>query len=447
MKKILIFYFFFFTAFFLINSQGIQRLSEKINKNVSVFFENKHEITYSIVRFDNSSSLSDLELQRFYHLIVTPLEKSGSGFFKDLLTGFNGGKGSFDLTRINEVTHIISVKVINHMGNLGAGIVIYNRNNNRIVNIKYFEEPITKPEVSLLGTNDPGLSSREYYKELDMRINQKSLLSLSSTSIAGSQYIFLLSENKIDTYLLSESSIVKKNSHKIEWGRPYYPSIRSEGNLFLFHNEGDVYLSAGSNFSKFSYIYKFGNSGLIKISRLNFSVRDMFKINGTMYFAGFNFNFGKNYFKGKLYLKQFNANNFESGQTFIKDLPDFYSSAFYKEEEEFKSLYLIDRDYKLRVFSDAINEVEVKGTKFGSAIAVRDSFIALSDFTEKNDSIKVLKIGDDYNTPIFNRKIKGSIKLLKRGSINGKMGFWVIVEEDGKGLKKSRIQFWRKNID
>ena len=445
MKKFLVLYFFFFAAISLIHSQGIQRLSEKINDNVSVFFENMHDTTYSIVRFTNSSSLSDIELQRFYQLIVTQMEKSGEGIFKDLLTGFNNNKGNFDLSRINEITHIINIKVINNMGNLGVGIIIYNRNNNRIERIKYFEEPLIKPEVEFLGIKNPGLSSIEYHKELDIRVNNN-LLNLSAINLDGSQYIFILLKNKIDIYFLNRNSMVKKNSQEIEWGLPYYPSIKNEGNLFLFKNDNKVYLSAGSNFSKFSYIYEFKNSRLVKILKLNFSVVDIFDINGIKYLAGFNFSFGKNFYKGKLYLKQFN-DNIQQGETFAKDLPDFYSSSFYKEDNEFKSLYLIDRNYKLRIFSGSINEVSVKDLKFGSAIAVWDNYYAISGHTFNNDNLKIFKVGDNIGDPIFNKDITGAIKVLKSGMINGKRGLWVLVEEEGKGLPKSRVQFWRKNID
>ena len=128
-------------------------------------------------------------------------------------------------------------------------------------------------------------------------------------------------------------------------------------------------------------------------------------------------------------------------------MPDFYSAAFYKEEDEFKSIYLIDKEYKLRVFSDSINEVPGKDIKFGSAVAVMDKFIALSNYSEKNDILKILKIGEYIDSPIFIREIKGSIKIIKKGIINENKGFWVIVDEDEKGLRRSRIQFWRKNID
>ena len=95
-------------------------------------------------------NLSDLELQRFYHLIITPLERSGNRQFRDLSTGFNNGKGNFDLNRINEINHFISIKLINNMGKIGAGIIIYNRNVNRIVSVKYYEESIKNREVERL---------------------------------------------------------------------------------------------------------------------------------------------------------------------------------------------------------------------------------------------------------------------------------------------------------
>lgn len=374
------------------------------------------------------------------------MEKSGVGIFKDLLTGFNNNKGNFDFSRINEITHFINIKVIDNMGNLGVGIIIYNRNNNRIEGIKYFEEPLIKPEIQLLGINDPGLSSLEYHKEHDIRVNN-SVLNLSAINIDGSQYIFLLLENKIDIYLLKGNSMLKNDSQKIEWGMPYYPSIKNEGNLFLFREDKKVYLSVGSNFSKFSYIYQFENSRLSKILKMNFSVKDVFSINGIKYLAGFNFSFGKNFYKGKLFLMQFKNNNIQQGETFVKDLPDFYSSAFYKESDEFKSIYLIDRNYKLRVFSGSINEISAKDLKFGSEIAMWDNFYAISGYTFENDNLKIFKVGENISDPIFNKEITGSIKVLKSGIINGKRGLWVLLEEEGKGLRKSRIQFWRKNID
>ena len=446
MKKLITSTFFFFVAFLLVSSQGIQSLSEKINGNIENFFSNKHQVKYSIIRFESSSNLSDLELQRFYHLIITPLERSENAQFRDFSTGFNNGKGNFDLNRINEINHFISIKLINNMGKLGAGIVIYNRNVNRIVSIKYYEESISKAEVELLGIKDPGLSSGEYSKVYDIRVNHN-LLNVASYNIKGTEYIFFLLNDRIDIYTLTENSLLKLKSVKIEWGRPYFPSIHNEGNLFLFEENDDVYLIAGSNFSRYSYIFNLKDNKLKKIAKFDFSVADVFMINGVRYIAGFNFSFGKNFYKGKLFLKQFNFVNFNAGETFIKNLPDFYSAAFFKDRGEFRSLFLIDLNYKMRIFSDTINETSGSDSKFGYTHAISEDVIAISSYTDNNDRLKMMKIGNDINTPLFNKEIKGKIKLIKEGIVEEKHGFWVIVEKSNKGFKNLKLQFWRKNID
>lgn len=446
MKKLITYIFFFFASFLLINAQGIQSLSEKINGNIDAFFKNKNQIKYSIIRFESSSNLSDLELQRFYHLIITPLERSGNRQFRDLSTGFNNGKGNFDLNRINEINHFISIKLINNMGKIGAGIIIYNRNVNRIVSVKYYEESIKNREVELLGIKDPGLSSREYSKVYDIRVNSN-LLNVASSNIQGTEYVFFLLNDRIDTYTLTENSILKIKSNKIEWGRPYFPSILNEGNLFLFEENSDIYLVAGSNFSRYSHIFNLNNNILKNIAKFDFSVADIFMINGIRYIAGFNYSFGKNFYKGKLYLKQFNSVNFNAGETFIKNLPDFYSAAFFKEGEEFRSLFLIDLNYNMRIFSDTINETPGSDSKFGYTHAISEDVIAISSYTQNNDRLKMIKIGNDLTTPIFNNEISGKIRLIKKGVAEGKPGFWIIVENYNKGFKNLKLQFWRKNID
>ncbi len=446
MKKLNISVFFFFVASLLINPEGVQSLSEKINLNIDSFFNNKNQTKYSIIRFESSTNLTDIELQRFYHLIITPLERSDNTQFKDLSTGFNDGRGNFDLNRINEINHFISIKLINNMGKLGAGIVIYNRNTNRIVNIKYYEELIKKEEVELLAIKNPGLSSREYSKVIDIKVN-RNLMNIASYNIQGIENIFFLLNDRIDFYTLADNSIFKVGSTKIEWGKPYLPSIQNEGNLFLFKKSDDIFLIAGSNFSRYSYIFNLKSKKLQRIAKLNFSVSDIFQINGVRYIAGFNFNFGKNFYKGKLFLKQFDSINFNTGETFIKDLPDFYSAAFYKENDEFRSLYLIDMNYNMRIFSATINETSGSDYKFGYTHAISEDIIASSSYTNDNDRLIMFRIGNDISTPIFDQKITGKIKLIKKGIAEGKHGFWVIVEKSNKGFKNLKLQFWRKNID
>ncbi|MCK5003698.1 MAG: hypothetical protein KAS21_01325 [Candidatus Aminicenantes bacterium] len=421
-------------------------MSEKISGNIENFFSGKNQIKYSIIRFESSSNLSDLELQRFYHMIITPIERSENEQFRDLSTGFNNGKGNFDLNRINEINHFISIKLINNMGKLGAGIIIYNRNVNRIVSVKYYEEPIKKREVELLRIKDPGLSSREYSKLYDIRVSHN-LLNVASCNIKGTEYVFFLLNDRIDVYTLTENSILKLKSNEVEWGRPHFPSIQNEGNLFLFEENDDIFLIVGSNFSRYSYIFNLKDNELKRIAKFDFSVADVFIINGVRYIAGFNFSFGKNFYKGKLFLKQFNSVNFNAGETYIKNLPDFYSAAFYKDRGEFRSLYLIDLNYNMRIFSDTINETPGSDSKFGYTHAISEDVIAISSYTENNDRLKMMKIGNDINTPIFNKEIKGKIRLIEKGIVEGKHGFWIIVEKSNKGFKNLKLQFWRKNID
>lgn len=445
MKKLIVFSFFFLLISIFISSQGIQILSDKISENIETFFADKHQVKYSIIRFENYSSLSDLELQRFYGLIITNLERSEVADFKDILTGFNNGKGNFDLNRINEVNHFVTIKLINNMGKLGAGVIIYNRNLNRIVSVRYYEEQINKREIELLSIKDPGVSSREYFKVFDLRVN-KNLLNIVSCDIKGTEYLFFLLTDRIDIYTIVKNSISKKSTRRINWEKPYFPSIKNEGNLFLFKENSEIFFAAGSNFSKYSYVYKLEGSELKSHSRMEFSIADVIKINDIRYIAGFNYNFGMNFYKGKLFLKQFKHLNFNSGETFAKTLPDFYSAAFYKEGDDFRSIFLIDLDYNMRVFSDTMNEAAGFESKFGSTHAISGNVIAVSDHVDKNDRLRMLKIGN-IMTPLFNIRIKGEIKLIKNGILKGYKGFWIIVENNTKGIVKLNLQFWRKNID
>lgn len=445
MKKLITVIFFFLLTSIFINSQGIQILSKKISGNIETFFSDKNRVNYSIIRFENYSYLSDLELQRFYDLIITDLERSETARFKDLLTGFNNGKGNFNLNRINEINHIVTIKLINNMGKLGAGIIIYSRNLNRIVSIRYYEEPIKKREIELLGISDPGISSREYLKVFDLKVN-KNLLNVASYNINGTEHIFFLLNDRIDVYKITENSISKKNTNRIDWERPYFPAIHNEGNLFLFEDNSEIFLVAGSNFSKYSYVFKITGNKLKSFSKMNFCAFDVFMINEVRYIAGFNFSFGKNFYTGKLFLKQFKSVNFDSGETFVKSLPDFYSAAFLKDGADFRSIFLVDLNYNMRVFSDTMSETTGFESKSGSTHAISDSVIAVSDHVETNDRLKILKIENKMN-PIFDKKIQGEIKLIKNGTFGGKRGFWIIVKTDNNGLKKLKLQFWRKNID
>ncbi len=446
MKKFSIYIFFFLVIILNIRSQGIQELAQKITSNIISFSQSEHQLNCSIIRFKSSSSLSDLELQRFYHLIITPLESSGAIRFRDFLTGFSNSSGNFNMNRINETTFLISIKLINNLGKLGAGVIIYNRNIDRIVSVRYFENFVKQPEVALLGIKDPGVSSAEYIKKFDLKVNH-SMLNVDSTMINNTEYIFFLLSERINIYTFKDNSIKKEGSFKIEWGKPYFPAIKNEGNLFIFRENEKVFIVVGSNFSRYSFVLKYEDNKIIKVARLKFSVQDVLKVNGVKYLAGFNYNFGKNYYKGKLYLKKFNISNIRSSETYIKNLPDFYSAAFYKQGSDLRSLFIIDLNYNLRIFSDALNERKGVGPRYGSTHAIMDDYIALSDYSTNNDRLMVLKIGNDLDNPIFMKEIKGEIKIIKRGVINNKKGFWIIIDRRKNGFANLNLQFWRKNID
>ncbi len=446
MRKSIIFCIFFTLAVAFINSQGIQVLSEKIHNNITDFFKEMRGVNYSIIKFEDSFKFTDLELQRFYNLIVTKLEESDKDHFFDLATGFNNGRGNFNLNRISRINYYITIKIINNMGNLGAGILIYNRNLERVVSVKYVEVSVDKNEIEILSTKDPGLANREYLKMNDIRISGN-LLSVDSFLIDGTDNIFFLFPERIDVYTLENNTIKKINSVKIRWGRPFYPSIEMEGNIFVYSENSQIYVFAGSNFSKYSHVFKFNENKLGQLSKLDFSVFDIVSINGKIYMAGFNYDFGKNFYNGKLYLKSFNASNLSSGEIFIKKIPDFYSASFYKKGVNFQALFLIDKNYNMRIFTDKVSDSKRIDRKYGSAIAVLNDLIVVSDFSKANDRIKVLGINADSSTPIFDKEIFGSIKFIKEGKVGKYKGFWMLVKNNGEVSEKSKLQFWRKDIE
>jgi len=446
MKKLFIFCLFFFFFFDFISSQGIQVLSEKIHSNIKNYFKEKKGVNYSIIRFEDNYKFSDLELQRFYNLIVTELEISDKNRFFDLSTGFNNGRGSFDLNRISKINYYVSIKIINNMGKIGVGIVIFNRNINRIVSVKYVEESVSRNEIELLSIKDPGLSNREYSKVYDIGVSGD-ILSIASLSKDEVENIFLLFPDRIDVFVLKNNSIKKNSSVKIRWGRPYFPSIKMEGNIFMYSDNSGIYLFVGSNFSKYSHVFRLRENRLIQAEKMDFSVFNIISINDQIYMAGFNYDFGKNFYKGKLYLKSFNVSNLVAGKIFVKKIPDFYSASFHKEGMKFQALFLIDKNYNLRVFTDKVSDSNEINKKYGSALAVLNNMIILSDFSMINDRIKILGMNSIPSTPVFDMEVSGSIKLIKKGKVNNYEGFWVIVEDNDRRSGKSKLQFWRKDIE
>ncbi len=439
--------FFFLIASISVHSNGIQSLSVKVANSIDKFCNGIGNVRYSIINLTNHSKLSDIELQRFYHLIVSAIERQRNNNFTDLITGFEKDRGIFDLNKINLVSYTVSLKIVNNMGKLGIGIAVYNRNTENIVFIKYFEESVNLKEIELLGTENSRIGKYEYKKSYEIKVT-KDLLDVSSLKNKDkSDNIFFLFSRKIDIYNLRDNNLKKINSIRIEWGRPYYPAIKSEGKLFVYSNKEEIFIFAGINSSPISLIFSYKNGNIKQIGKLKFVVTSIMLINGQKYLSGFKYSLGKNFFRGNLFLKTFNEMSLESGEVFKKNLPEFYSAILMKDDLIFSGLYLIDKNYKLHVYSGNMDEVANSDRRYGSTLSIKNKFVGISDYLRGNDNFMIVKNENGIDKPIHTIPINGEIKFIKGGEFGGYSGFWILKSEKKGNYKDYKLQFRRKNID
>jgi hypothetical protein len=467
-------------------TRGLGDLANKTATCILDFFNGKYNVKTAIINFENLSGISDLAAQRFYQLLVSKIETATSSNFTfiDLMINFQQDRGVFNLNRIHLLNHLIYIKLTRNKTKIGAGISIFSRTLDKIVFIRYLEAVFTAPEREIYNVNRFGFKAAGFAKIVEMNAKPNLLDTKSFLDQQGKLRFLFYYPEKVEFFRLNKNQLDRFFTYQLEWEKPYYPVRENDGKLSVFFEHSDsgavLYISVGSNFSKYSKILVFkgvlwegaGSPGEnVKEVNVNFVPFRRIELNNNQYLAGARYVVGKNYFENKLILAPFSL--FQSEQPgqltgrnqeyFEKEVPPFYALDFSIKEDNkiLNSIHIIDRDYKYRFLADNFEELTVEEDSRGASLScLNEQWLATSDFSRGSDKLYFYKIDEGRRQLVFENKINGEIIFISDGLWKGAQGFWVYVKK-----KKSKqppadagyryeyqyyeykLQFWSKKSE
>ncbi|MFC2155677.1 hypothetical protein ACFLRB_04215 [Acidobacteriota bacterium] len=433
----------------VLNGQGLEQLTEKTFNSIAGFFNDKYNVSTSIIKFENFSGFSDILAQKYYQLLVAKFESKKNVVFNDLMINFSRNRGKFNLLRIGKLNYLIYIKLIRNREKLGAGTVIFSKSLDRIVHIRYVKETLTTGERDIINTVDYGFKTVGFSKVIEFEAKKNLLDFKTIRESGGEERFFFYYPGEIEIYKMAGSQFRKFFSFKLKWRRPYYPVIQPEGKLSCFYRDSKLYLTAGSNFSTRSKIFEFADNQWREVDSVNFVPFKLIRINNGEYLAGASYKEGKNFFEGKILLTPFRSGKLRTEETYEKSLPLFYSIAFSVNEDNLDSIHVIDREYRYRYFASDFEEWTGENERRGAALcALRGKWLAISDYSETVDTLYFYKIDINRRELVFENKVNGEVIFIAEGSWKKKDGFWVYVKAAvGKAISNAeyRLQFWSKN--
>ena len=442
--RILLTIFILLTTSVLLKSE-IDNLSNRAANHVITYFTGKQNVRYSVVKLDNYSLLSDDASQKFYQLLVSKLEANPTYKFTDLFINFVRGKGKFNLNRIHKLNYLIYIKLISSRGKLGVGLVIYSRDKDRIVNLKYLETAISKGESDLILARDYGFKSTGFARVVEMKAGKHLLDCKSFLDKRGGLRHFLYYPEKVEIYKSEGNHLKKIESLKLKWQRPYYPVRQPEGKLFITSYQNRVFLAVGGNFSEQTKVFFQVANQWQEINPISFVPFRTISINNSLFIAGARYQIGKNYFKNVILLAPFDEKSMVKSNLLEKQVPFFYSLDFSQSENNLQSVHLVDLDYNYRFYSSDFQEQVVSQNRHGSALqSLAGYWLATSDYSLKKDRLFFYKLAEGSLRLVYENPIAGDIIFISTGIWKSHAGFWVLVNK-GKGkIVNNQLQFWSK---
>lgn len=425
--------------------QDLESLSENITGYINGFFAEKNNVTASVVKFQDFSAFSDLLAQRFYQMVVAKIEAGQRFRFIDTMINFSGNSGRFDLNKTHQLNYLIFLKLIQNRDKLGAGVVIFSKTLDRMVGTHYHEVLLNRGEITLLNTVDFGFQSVGFSRILEINA-QADLLDIKSVRDMGGETIhFFYYPDKIILFQNRQGRLERVSSVDLNWERPYYPALENLGILSVFRIDDSIYLTAGTNTSPLTKVFKYHEQQWAEYPPLDFIPLKILKINDNRYLSGFNYRKGKNYFENKITMARFEHRTFQTGNRFEKQVPGFYSLAFSSDDERLLSIHIVDTDYSYRFYSDNFEQQTVEGEKRGAALAsLHNQWLAVSDYSRETDTLYFYKIDNGSRQLVYQNRIAGEIVFISPGLWESFPGFWVLVKKTSQAGNDFVLQFWSK---
>ncbi len=454
--------------------EGLNDLAEKTSASITGFFSDKYDIKTSIIGFENTSGLSDLEAQQFYQLVVAKLDPAaGTDLaaapvkmqYMDLMVNFNRGKGEFNLNRSHLLNYLVYLKLMRNKNYIGVGISIFSRVSDRLVYVKYVESLLVREEMEFFDAVQNSFRETGFSKivELDAR---RDLLDLKTFLDATGRLRFLfLYPDKIDMYHMDGTRLNKYYSLPLNWSESYFPVMEPEGRLAVIPGDDCIYVTVGCNFSGVAKILTLKKEEWAESGSVNFVPFRSIRLNDQQFIVGGRYAVGKNYFVERLRLVP--LEDFQSGRvseekatyTYLEKMTaPFYACDFSvgPEPGNLETVHIIDRDYKYRLLADNFEPLtlEIAGER-GAALAVLDGeWLAVSNFSIGNDRLYFYKIKKGSRQLMYQNDIEGEIFFITEGMWQAARGFWVCVKimnttpsSASPTAPEYKLQFWSKKSE
>jgi hypothetical protein len=436
------------------DGQGLSVLSEKAADAILGYFSNQYNIQAAVIKFENTARVSALTAQRFYQLLVARLETSGNFNYIDLMINFHQDRGEFNLNRIQDLNHLIYLKLTRNRDKIGAGITIFSRVLDRIVFIKYIEEPFAAEERDLFTTTF-GFQGTGFARIMEMEAKRHLLDVRSFLDRSGQLQLLFFYPEEIEFYKLEANQLQRVFSYPLQWGTPYYPAREPEGKLSVFYQAGQLVVTAGANFSPAARVLWIDTGEaeeVTAVDSVDFVPFRQIRLNNQPYLAGARYAPGKNYFQGQCVLLPLEgtAGQLVKEKYFVKAVPAFYSLDYSTTGSEsiLNSVHLVDRDYRYRFLGDNFEELTVDAAERGSALCcLEDHWLAISDFSHFNDRLFFYALEKGQRRLVYQNNVAGEIVFISDGLWKAAPGFWVYIRQRKPNTSQYKLQFWSKKSE
>jgi len=427
-----------------IGQQGADALVAESTAFLSAFFKNRFDVRVAVIRFENNSELTDTAMQKIYQTLISRLEGEKNIIVSDLLVNFAGGRGEFNLGRVDELQYLLDLKLIQNKSKTGLGLTVFSRLQDKIVAVKYFEKALGKGEMEYLNTRNFAFSELGFSKLLEFE-SKKNLMDVQSISGGeGQDQYFFYYPDEIIVYLAREMRLEKYSQFKLEWTRPVYPVLHYEGRLLLLPTSQGLVLTAGNNFSSTAKVMALRDGQWQEIQKIDFVPRQHLVLNQNPYLVGTRYDEGRNYLKDKIYFLPFSDPANQSGIYEKKIIPAM-AIDFSVREGQLQAVHLIDRDYHYHLFNSEFEEMLPAPEKKGASLAaLGGEWLAVSDYSRATDQLFIYDIQNGGQRPVYTGKISGEIQFISAGVWQKVKGFWTGVRQKQDDLERFVVQFWGK---
>jgi hypothetical protein len=429
---------------FIFCQAGAESLVQQAADHLQAFFLDKTAARAAIVQFENHSQLSDTAMQKLYQLLTARLESDKNIKASDLLLNFTGGRGDFNLSRMNELDYLIHLRFIQNKSRAGMGVAVFSRWQDSLVSLKYFETVISPAEMDFLNVAHSAFTEMGFSTlgEFECREN---LLDVRSIALEdGPNHYYFYYPDEVIIYAAREGRLDKEASVTLRWSRPYYPVQHFHGKLLLFTLNQTLIMTVGGNFSPYAQVLTFSGGQWRETAKIDFVPMKHLIFNGSPYLAGGRYEEGRNYFKDRLYFMLFN-DPAASSDILEKKAAAAHDIAFSTENGHLQGIHLIDMDYRYRLWTSDLAEKTPLAEKKGANLAADEGqWLAISDYSRRQDRLFFYDLKSGGHRPVYSGKVDGEIQFISAGTWQGSEGFWACVRVFQEGFDRLMLQFWGK---